>query len=68
RGDIGNFTADAEGNATVTFSTDLWCLGCEDETKNIIGKAVIVHKGKDDFVTQPTGAAGARVSCTGIIE
>ncbi|MBT8178083.1 MAG: superoxide dismutase family protein [Eudoraea sp.] len=68
RGDIGNLIADADGNATVEFSTDLWCLGCEDETKNIIGKAVIVHKGKDDFVTQPTGAAGARVSCTGIIE
>ncbi|MCE2611790.1 superoxide dismutase family protein [Flavobacteriaceae bacterium D16] len=68
RGDIGNFTADAEGNATVEFSTDLWCLGCEDETKNILGKAVIVHQGKDDFVSQPSGAAGARVSCTGIIE
>lgn len=68
RGDIGNFTADADGNATVEFSTDLWCLGCEDETKNILGKAVIVHQGKDDFVSQPSGAAGARVSCTGIIE
>ncbi|MCX2720276.1 superoxide dismutase family protein [Lentiprolixibacter aurantiacus] len=68
RGDIGNFTADAEGNATVEFSTDLWCLGCADETKNILGKAVIVHQGKDDFVSQPSGAAGARVSCTGIIE
>ncbi len=68
RGDIGNFTADAEGNATVEFSTDLWCLGCEDETKNLMGKAVIVHQGKDDFLSQPSGAAGARVSCTGIIE
>lgn len=68
RGDIGNFIADADGNAKVEFSTDLWCLGCEDETKNILGKAVIVHQGKDDFVSQPSGAAGARISCTGIIE
>ena len=68
RGDIGNFTADEEGNATVEFSTDLWCLGCEDETKNILGKAVIVHQGIDDFTSQPSGAAGARISCTGIIE
>ncbi|GGW21890.1 superoxide dismutase family protein [Arenibacter certesii] len=68
RGDIGNLTADADGNATVDFSTDEWCLGCDDETKNIIGKAVIVHQGVDDFVTQPTGDAGGRVSCTGIIE
>ncbi|GGD58700.1 superoxide dismutase [Cu-Zn] [Muriicola marianensis] len=68
RGDIGNFTADSEGNATVEFTTDLWCLSCEDETKNITGKAVIVHQGVDDFVSQPSGAAGARVSCTGIIK
>jgi len=68
RGDIGNFTADADGNATVEFSTDLWCIGCDDDTKNIVGKAVIVHQGMDDFTSQPSGAAGARVSCTGIIE
>ena len=68
RGDIGNFTADADGNAMVEFSTDLWCIGCDDATKNIVGKAVIVHQGMDDFTSQPSGAAGARISCTGIIE
>lgn len=68
KGDIGNFIADAEGNALVEFSTDQWCIGCEDENKNIVGKAVIVHQGVDDFTSQPSGAAGKRVSCTGIIE
>lgn len=68
RGDIGNLTADADGNATLDFSTDQWCLGCDDETKNLLGKAVIVHQGIDDFVSQPTGDAGGRVSCAGIIE
>lgn len=68
KGDIGNFTADADGNATVEFSTSEWCMGCDDENKNIIGKAVIVHQGADDFTSQPSGAAGARVSCTGIIQ
>lgn len=68
RGDIGNFTADASGNATVQFETDEWCIGCDDMTKNIVGKAVIVHQGVDDFVSQPSGDAGARVSCTGIIK
>lgn len=68
KGDIGNFTADADGNATVSFETDQWCIGCEDPNKNIVGKAVIVHQGVDDFVSQPSGAAGARISCTGIIE
>lgn len=68
KGDIGNFIADENGNATVNFSTDAWCIGCDDDTKNIIGKGVIVHAGIDDFVSQPSGAAGARVSCAGIIE
>lgn len=68
KGDIGNFVADAEGNATVDFATSEWCIGCEDETKNIVGKAVIVHQGVDDFTSQPSGAAGARVACTGIIQ
>ena len=36
--------------------------------KNIIGKAIIVHQGVDDYTSQPSGAAGARVSCGGIIE
>jgi len=67
-GDIGNFQADANGNGTITFVTDKWCIGCDDDTKNIIGKAVIVHQGTDDFTSQPSGAAGSRVSCGGIIE
>lgn len=69
KGDIGNFMADSEGNATVEFTaTDEWCIGCDDDTKNIVGKGVIVHQGVDDFTSQPSGAAGARVSCTGIIQ
>ena len=68
KGDIGNFMADSTGKGSITFSTDQWCIGCGDETKDILGKAVIVHAGTDDFTTQPTGAAGGRVSCTGIIQ
>ena len=68
KGDIGNFTADASGKGSITFSTDQRCIGCGDETKDILGKAVIVHAGTDDYITQPTGDAGGRVSCAGIIE
>ena len=68
KGDIGNFIADANGNATVKFSTNEWCIGCEDETKNIVGKGLIVHKGTDDFTSQPAGNAGARVACSAIIK
>lgn len=68
RGDIGNFKADADGNGNITFSTNEWCIGCDDEKKNIVGKAIIVHQGVDDFTSQPSGAAGSRVSCGGIIQ
>jgi len=68
KGDIGNFTADDNGHGTISFTTDEWCIGCGDETKDILGKAVIVHAGQDDLSSQPSGAAGARVSCAGIIQ
>ena len=34
---------------------------------SIVGKAIIVHAGADDFTSQPTGDAGSRLAC-GIIE
>ncbi|MDL2142798.1 MULTISPECIES: superoxide dismutase family protein [Flavobacterium] len=68
KGDIGNFTADANGNGTITLTTDEWCIGCGDESKDILGKGLIVHQGSDDFTTQPTGNAGGRVACAGIIK
>lgn len=68
KGDIGNFKANAEGNGVITFKTDEWCIGCGDPAKDIVGKAIIVHQGSDDYETQPTGAAGGRVSCGGIIK
>ncbi len=68
RGDIGNLTAKADGTAKLMFQTDQWCIGCGDETKDILGKAVILHDGRDDLTTQPTGNAGGRISCGGIIK
>lgn len=68
KGDIGNFIADENGNGTISKTTDEWCIGCGDTTKDVLGKAIIVHAGSDDFTSQPSGAAGARVSCAGIIQ
>ena len=67
RGDIGNFDVNADGEGSITFTTDQWCIGCEDDKKNIVDKAVIVHDGADDFTSQPSGAAGTRVGC-GVIK
>ncbi len=68
KGDIGNFKVDAEGNGNLAFATNGWCIGCDDNKKDILGKAIIVHQGVDDYTSQPTGAAGGRVSCGAIIQ
>lgn len=67
KGDIGNFEVNAEGVGEITFTTNEWCIGCGDEKKDILGHAVIVHDGVDDFTSQPSGNAGSRVGC-GIIK
>jgi superoxide dismutase, Cu-Zn family len=68
KGDIGNFTADENGNGTISLKTDEWCIGCGDTNKDILGKAIIVHANPDDFTTQPTGNAGGRIACSAIIK
>lgn len=62
-GDIGNIKADSNGKGTISRETDLWCINCDDEAKNIVGKAIIIHEGPDDFSSQPSGAAGDRIGC-----
>ena len=47
--------------AFLAFLTDRF--RCEE----IIGRTLIVHEGKDDFTTDPSGNAGARIAC-GVIK
>lgn len=68
KGDIGNFTADENGNGIITLKTDEWCIGCGDANKDVLGKGLIVHANPDDYITQPTGNAGGRVACSAIIK
>jgi superoxide dismutase, Cu-Zn family len=67
RGDIGNFTANANGVGSITFKTRKWCLNCKDNNKSLIGKSLIVQRDADNFKTQPTGNAGAREACAAIV-
>lgn len=68
KGDIGNMEADDKGRVVKYFTTNEWCIGCGDGNKDILGKAIIVHQGTDDFTSQPSGNAGSRISCGGIIK
>ena len=65
-GDVGNLDVGEDGTATLTVATDLWSIGTGDDN-DVVGRAVIVHAGVDDFTTQPTGAAGGRIGC-GVIQ
>ena len=66
RGDIGNLVADAQGNATLTFTSNVWSIGGTPDT-DVVGRTVIVHASSDDFKTQPTGNAGGRIAC-GVVQ
>ena len=61
-GDIGNVSLDGEGKGTIELETDRWSIG-GDQQKNILDKAFMIHTGKDDYTTQPSGNAGKRIGC-----
>jgi superoxide dismutase, Cu-Zn family len=61
-GDIGNIALDSKGRGFISVSTDRWST-VDHEAKNIIGRAIIIHGGTDDYVTQPTGNSGPRIGC-----
>lgn len=65
-GDLGNLKTNADGTARMVMTTDKWCIGCNDASKNLVGKSIIIHAQADDFKTQPTGNAGGRVGCVEI--
>lgn len=64
-GDMDNVVADANGVARVDVQAIGVSLG--GGATDIGGRAVVVHAAADDYRTQPTGNAGARVAC-GVIE
>lgn len=61
-GDMPNLLADAQGRATVTASI-MGATLRDGGPNDLIGRAVIVHADRDDYVTQPTGNAGGRIAC-----
>ncbi|MXY99876.1 superoxide dismutase family protein [Candidatus Poribacteria bacterium] len=65
-GDIGNITVGEDGTGSITLTTDLWEIGTGSDV-DVVGKGIILHAGADDFVSQPSGAAGARIGCGVIV-
>jgi Cu-Zn family superoxide dismutase len=61
-GDMPNLHADAAGTATVDVHLSGVGLGTHDAT-DVVGKAIVIHEGKDDYTTQPSGGSGKPIAC-----
>ena len=63
-GDLGNLVASEGGTAEYERGDRILTLSGD---QSIAGHALIVHRGEDDYVSQPSGAAGPEIGC-GIIQ
>jgi len=64
-GDLPALKANKSGRAKVEVELDTISVG--PGPGNIIGRGLIIHADPDDYKTQPTGNAGARIAC-GVIQ
>ncbi|MFQ5350239.1 MAG: superoxide dismutase family protein [Thermoanaerobaculia bacterium] len=64
-GDLGNVEVQDDGTAHHEMTSTM--ITVMDGPGSIVGRGVILHADADDLVSQPTGAAGARLAC-GVIE
>ncbi len=64
-GDLPALKANKAGRAKVEVELDTISVG--PGPGSIIGRGLIIHADPDDYKTQPTGNAGARIAC-GVIQ
>jgi Cu-Zn family superoxide dismutase len=64
-GDLPALKANKAGRAKVDVEVDI--ITVRPGPTSIVGRALIVHADADDYKTQPTGNAGARIAC-GVIK
>jgi Cu-Zn family superoxide dismutase len=60
-GDMLALNADGYGNAHLDTTLDI--ITVNPGPTSVVGRGLIVHAGADDYKTQPTGNAGARLAC-----
>jgi len=60
-GDLPPLKANKSGRANVQIDLDI--ITVTPGPASIIGRGLIVHAAPDDYKTQPTGNAGARIAC-----
>jgi superoxide dismutase, Cu-Zn family len=60
-GDLPSLKANKEGRANVQVDLDV--ITVTAGPASVVNRGLIVHADPDDFKTQPTGNAGARLAC-----
>jgi Cu-Zn family superoxide dismutase len=60
-GDLPALKADANGRAELSIDLDVITVAAGPAS--VVGRGLIVHAQPDDYRTQPTGNAGARLAC-----
>jgi Cu-Zn family superoxide dismutase len=64
-GDLPALKADKGGRAKLDVTVDL--ITVRSGPASVVGRGLIIHADPDDYKTQPTGNAGARIAC-GVIK
>ncbi|MBB1598752.1 superoxide dismutase family protein [Variovorax sp. UMC13] len=61
-GELPSLMADASGVAR--FRVDDHSISLTDgAANNVLGRALVVHRDRDDYTTQPAGNSGPRIAC-----
>jgi Cu-Zn family superoxide dismutase len=61
-GDLGNLEIGQDGKGPLTVTKAAWKIG-DGSPQDVVGKALVIHGGQDDLVTDPAGNSGSRVAC-----
>ncbi len=60
-GDLGNLEIGEDGSGHLALTSDMLTVAAGPNS--VVGRGVVFHEKTDDLVSQPTGAAGARLAC-----
>jgi len=61
-GELPSLVAGADGVAR--FSVDVHSISLADgAANNVVGRALVVHRDRDDYTSQPAGNSGPRTAC-----
>jgi Cu-Zn family superoxide dismutase len=61
-GDLGNLKVGEDGTGHLEVTSEGWKIG-DGSADDLIGKAIVIHGGPDDLVSDPSGNSGPRIGC-----